>query len=182
MDQNDLFYDESYQGEEEINLDEILATPVEEDDFIQVEDEEREDWEMSMEEERIFKELLSKKERQDSIMKTYMALENKPSEEQLEEWKRQYGDIFLISLSERENFVFRALRRQEWRQLVAQIQKLNEQKKAEAICVRGVLFPKLNELSVSTLTAGAPETIRNMILEASNFIEPERAITLVRKL
>ncbi len=178
----DPFYDEDYTGVEEINLDEALAQPVMEDELVMSDEDSREDWQLTEDEDRLLADLLKKKENEDHIMKTYKALEDRPSEEVLEGWKKQFGDIFLVSLSEKENFIFRALRRQEWRQLVAQIQKFPEQKKAEAICMRGIIFPKMTEMNMATLTAGAPETIRNLILEASNFIEPERAITLVRKL
>lgn len=176
----DPFYDVDYTDTEP-TLEEISAMPVSEEDLLPFE-EEREDWQMTEEEEEIFNQLLRKKENEDTIMKTYKALEDRPSEEQLEDWKRLYGDIFLVSLSERENFVFRALKRSEWRTIFKRIEKLSEQKKAEYIVSQGVLFPKLTDNNMSAVTAGAPETIRNLILEASNFIDPERAITLVRKL
>lgn len=167
---------------EEIDLDKVLSEPVAEEEIGPVDSDSREQWQMTEEEDKILNELLEKKKQEDVILKTYKSLENKPSDEEINLWKQKFGDIYLVSLSERENFVFRALRRQEWRQLMTQVAKLPEAKKTEAIVMRGILYPKMSEANVAVLTAGAPDTIRNLILEASNFLEPERAVQLVRKL
>lgn len=167
---------------EEINLDEELAKPVQEEHIGPVDSEPREEWQLSEEEDKLLEALLEKKKQEDLILKTYKSLENKPSDEEIDGWKKRFGDIYLVSLSEKENFIFRALRRQEWRQLMTQVAKFPEAKKTEAIITRAILYPKMSEANVAVLTAGAPDTIRNLVLEASNFLEPERAVQLVRKL
>lgn len=171
--------DEFY--EEEVDLDALLEEEVEEEPFVE-EDFEREDFQLTKEEEEQLAFLLKKREQEDQIMKTYKSLEERPSEEQIAKWKAMFGDVYLVSLSEHENFLFRPLKRQEWTQLTAKIAKLPDAKKTEMIIMKGVVFPQLTQSNVAVLTAGAPDTIRNLILEASNFIEPERAVTLVRKL
>jgi hypothetical protein len=180
----DEFYNDEIKVEvdpEEVDLDALLEEEAEEQPYVG-EDFEREDFQLSRDEEDQLAHLLKKREQEDLIMKTYKSLENKPSEEQIAEWKAKFGDVYLVSLSEHENFLFRPLKRQEWTQLTAKIAKLPEAKKTEMIVMRGVIFPQLTQSNVAVLTAGAPDTIRNLILEASNFIEPERAVTLVRKL
>lgn len=180
----DTFYEEDFQPAEleEHDLDHILETDPEYFTEEYREEEAQEDFRMSEDEEQLLAELLKKKEKEDLVMKTYKSLEQRPSEEQIEEWKKRFGDVYLVSLSEHENFLFRPLKRLEWNQLTAQILKLPEAKKTEAILMRAVIFPKLTQNNVQVLTAGAPDTIRNLILEASNFIEPDRAVRLVRKL
>lgn len=167
---------------EEIDLDQVLSEPVKEEEIGALDQEPREEWQMTEQEEALLNELLEKKKQEDVILKTYKSLENKPSDEEINLWKQKFGDVYLVSLSERENFIFRAIRRQEWRQLMSQVAKLPEAKRTEAIIMRGILYPKMTEANVAVLTAGAPDTIRNLILEASNFLEPERAVQLVRKL
>jgi hypothetical protein len=191
METADNFYDEGLKNDptygqeldevdEELSLEEMLAN-VTEDEPVDV-GEEREDWNLTLEEEKLLNTLLKKKEKEDHILKTFLSLENKPTQEHIDKWKVQFGDVYLVSLSEKENFVFRPLKRQEWKQLLAAIVKLPEVKKTDAIAMKGVVWPKLTDASVGALTAGATETLRALILEASNFIEPERAIQLVRKL
>jgi hypothetical protein len=128
--------------------------------------------------------LLKKKSESDLIMQTFKSLERGPTEDEIENFKNKHGDIYLISLSDSENFLFRPLKRQEWRELMQRFEKskLSEQQRTEGIVMSGVVWPTMNQANINILTAGAPETIRNLILEASNFMEPERAVTLVRKL
>jgi hypothetical protein len=180
--QNDpLFQQELEEHEEEQSLDEMMDQIVEED-HLEVDAEPRENWQMTSDEEKLLAQLLKKKEAEDQIFRTFRSLESKPSQEQIDDWKAKFGDVYLVSLSQHENFIFRALKRQEWRQLIAQVAKMPEAKKTDAIVMRGVVWPKLTESTIAVLTAGAPETIRSLIFEASNFIEPERAVQLVRKL
>lgn len=119
---------------------------------------------------------------QDFIIQTFKDLENRPSDDEIESFKANVGDVYLMSLSEQENFVFRPLKRLEWRTLIQKIQKLDEMKKAEAIVMKACLWPKLNQQNINVLTAGAIESVRDMILQVSNFMGPETAIQLVRKL
>lgn len=180
--EKDPFYETDLPVEtEEFDLDEILSRKVEEE-LEEEEDQPDENWEITEEEEKILQRLLEKKRREDEIMKAYLALENKPSEEVIAKWKAEFGDIYLVSLSEKENFIFRGLKRGEWRHLTAQIKDIPKLKKEEAIAIRGTLFPRLNEQNIAVLTGGAPEVITNLILEASNFMSPEKAVSLVRKL
>ena len=179
MSEQDSFYEEeAYQDED---LDEILNQPVDEDEMIQAVNEETE-WELSEEEEGLYKRLQAKVQRQDMILKTFAALEEKPSEEDITDFKAKHGEAYLVSLSEKENFIFRPLKRQEWRNLMQQTSKLDEYKKSEAIAIRGVVWPQLNNMNVGSLAAGTVDTLRDLVLEASNFMTPDRAVQLVRKL
>lgn len=178
-DQLDPFYSQDDLNQ---NLDEILATEVEEETHpIQV-GADRDFFQLTPEEEKLLNELLKKKQKEDLILETYKSLESRPSDEEIQEWKIKFGEVYLVSLSEKENFLFKPLKRHEWRQLMIQIDKLPEHKKTEAIVMKGVIWPRLSQSNIEVLTAGAPDTLRNLILEASNFIDPDRAIGLVRKL
>lgn len=134
------------------------------------------------EEKALLEKIKKKQEEQDFVIQTFKELEHRPSDEEIEGYKQQVGDVFLMSLSEQENFVFRPLKRLEWRTLMQKIQKLDEMKKAEAVVMRGTLWPKLDQQNINVLTAGSIETMRDMILQVSNFIAPETAMQLVRKL
>lgn len=181
MTEQDKFYIEEDTGMDDASIDEVLNQQVDDDPVID-ETQPREDWQLTANEEKLLAELLKKREKEDYIMKTFLALEQKPTESDIEVWKKQYGAIFFASFGDSENFIFRPLKRSEWRVLITKIGKLPEHKKVEAIVAVGVVWPKLNDAAINVLTAGVPESLKNLILEASNFMEPERAITLVRKL
>jgi len=135
------------------------------------------------EEEKALLEKIHKKQmEQDFILQTFKELESRPSDDEIEHLKQQVGDVYLMSLSERENFVFRPLKRLEWRALMQKVQKLDDMKKGEAIVMKACLWPKLDQQNINVLTAGAIESVRDMILQVSNFMGPETAMQLVRKL
>src|SRR5690606_22865453 len=100
-----MFEQELEEYEDDGDLDHLLD---------QVESEEpmniphdREDWHMTADEERMYLYLNDKKKKQDQILTTFASLENKPSEAQMEDWKTKFGDIYLVSLGPKENFIIR---------------------------------------------------------------------------
>lgn len=176
--------DNFYSTTEEINLDDVLSAELENTDQdipVEVEDA---PYLLTQDEEKQLELLLGKKKQADFIIQTFKTLEKRPTDDDIEALKSKFGEIFLLSLSEKENFLFRALKRNEWRDLMQRFEKakLPEQQRTEGIVMSGVVWPVLNQQNINVLTAGAPDTIRNLILEASNFMEPDRAVTLVRKL
>ena len=176
--------DNFYEELQEANLDDVLSAELEDleqDIPVMVDDA---PYLLSDEEEKQLEALLKKKKDADFIMQTFKSLEKRPSDDEIELLKAKHGEIFLVSLSEKENFLFKALKRQEWRELMQRFEKakLPEQQRTEGIVMAGVVWPVLNQANINVLTAGAPDTIRNLILEASNFMEPDRAVALVRKL
>ena len=176
--------DNFYEELSETSLDDLMSMDIEKIDQdipIQVEDA---SYLLSREEEKMLEELLEKKKQSDFIMQTFKSLEKRPSENDIDQLKLKHGDIYLVSLSEKENFLFKPIKRHEWRELMQRFEKakLPEYQRTEGIVMAGVVWPVLNQSNINVLTAGAPDTIRNLILEASNFMEPERAVTLVRKL
>lgn len=174
---DDNFYNEDYEN---ADLDSVLNETTQEE--IETLPLDSENTALSKEEEEQFKKLQEKVRRNDLIMKTYLALEKKPTEEEVEKFKNIHGEIYFISLTEKENFIFRPLKRHEWRSLMTRVAKIDDFKKAEAVVIAGVVWPKLNEIAVSALSAGSIDALRDMILEASNFMTPDRAVQLVRKL
>jgi len=166
---------ENYQ---DINLDEHLEKDpsehgMEEDPFLA---------ELTDEEKAVLMRVEEKRLKQDHILKLFAELENKPSEEELEDLRQKCGEIYFVPMGENENFIFRALKRLEWRTLMAKIAPLDEMKKAEAIVMRGVLHPNLSQQNINVLAAGTIDTLRELILQASNFMPADYAMQLVRKL
>ena len=142
----------------------------------------QEDLGFTKEEQEILKRAEAKIAAQDPIMAAFGEWDKAPSAEQIELFREQAGDIYFIELGEDSKYIFRPVRRQEWRTLLKQIEKLEELKQTEAIVARCVLYPKLQGVQMGSLKAGDVETLHQMILRASNFMTPEYAVQLVRKL
>jgi hypothetical protein len=138
---------------------------------------------LTEEEKEVAQKVLEKQAQTDPIMEGFRALQDKPSDAQIEEWKKQFGKVYTIGLNEDEYFLFRPLRRLEWRNLLKALAKqTDEMKKKEAICQRAVLWPTMSPDSMSRLPAGTPDTLYEMVLQASNFLVPQEALACVRKL
>jgi len=137
---------------------------------------------LTLEEKALLTKIEEKRLKQDHILKLFEELESRPSEEDLDELRSSCGEIFFVPMGERENFIFRALKRLEWRTLMNKIANLDEFKKAEAIVMRGVVHPALNQQNINVLSAGTIDTLRELILQASNFMPADYAMQLVRKI
>jgi hypothetical protein len=114
-------------------------------------------------------------------------LEGHPSDEQIETWKQQYGEVFVSGFSETELFVFRPLSWKEHKDLT----------KALSTPVEEGEEPKtefdLQELVVDTclLWTSVPEfhkkggtipTLFEQTMANSNFVAPQIALSFVAKL
>jgi hypothetical protein len=164
---------------QDVDLDAHLS---QEDDFGEFQEEDPVLAQLTPEEKAVIDKVEKLQREQDFIIQTFKQLESRPSDEEIEQMKAKVGDVYLMSLSEHENFVFRPLKRLEWRSLMQKIQPLDDLKRAEAIAMKATLWPRLDQQNVNVLTAGSIESVRDMILQVSNFIAPEMAMQLVRKL
>jgi len=167
-----MYEEEEFQ---DVNLDEYLSDDMggQENDDLDF---------LTAEEKALLAKIEKKQAEQDYIIQTFHQLETRPSEEEIENLKAQVGEVFLASFGEKENFLFRSLKRMEWRALIQKIQKLDELKKSEVIVMKACLWPKMDQQNINVLSAGAVETLKDLILQASNFMGPDMALQLVRKL
>lgn len=106
-----------------------------------------------------------------------------PNAGMIKEWKMQYGDIYVTSISYDKHIVWRVLNRNEYKQIVKKMEQLiqagtlssaeanmwNEETIAE-LCI---LFPKYDKKSLSGIMAGMPSLIAQEVLEASGFVALE---------
>jgi len=121
-----------------------------------------------------------KSEGQDIVMKAFDEKKNKPAQQQIDAWKQQYGEVFLIAFDEDEMYVWRPINRLEYKQMIQSVQ--NEAAFQEAMVQKCVLWPNIGPEWLAAGKAGTIPTLHAVILEGSNFLEPAMAVTLVRKL
>jgi arylsulfatase A-like enzyme len=102
---------------------------------------------------------------------------NHPDESVIESWKQSHSDVFCSALSETELFVFRALTRQEHRELQAAAETDEDY---EDGAVRAcLLWASIDNLDQK---AGTLPTLLEQIMQNSNFMPPQLAGSLVVKL
>ncbi len=104
---------------------------------------------------------------------------NGPTAGDIVEWKKEYGDVYITSLTFEEHLVWRTINRKEYRAAMLHMEKLlasenvsqsdalmeNEEIVTEAC----LLFPKMTRKDFAGKKAGIPTILSQQILEASGF-------------
>lgn len=107
--------------------------------------------------------------------------EGGPTFAQINAWKDQYGDIYVTSLTPEKHFVWRTVKRPEYRALVKAMenallagttQGVANMDNEEDIVELCILAPKYSKNDPEQL-AGTAGTISGQILEASGFVSLE---------
>lgn len=138
---------------------------------------------VNLEQERVqFEELLNKSAPQEGSSDEVGAkdfdtpiFENGPTQNQIDEWKSRYGEIYVIEFDE-ERFIFRPLKRLEYKE-VAKIKDADSLFKEERICEKCVLWPEnYGFTAMSQGKAGYPSQLADYIFAKSgwNASEPIR--------
>lgn len=98
-----------------------------------------------------------------------------PTYEQIEQWKAQYGDVYLTRYADDEVYIWRTLTRAEYKKVMALVD-INPAGREEKICQIAVLFPQeFNELAQARGKAGVPTVLSEQIMEKSGFLPTEEA-------
>lgn len=101
----------------------------------------------------------------------------------VKEWKKQYGDIYVTSITYDKHVIWRVLNRAEYKQIVKKMEQLvqagqlstaeanlwNEETIAE-LCM---LYPRFDKNNAVGFMAGLPSLISQEVLEASGFVALE---------
>ena len=109
-----------------------------------------------------------------------------PGPTEIDAWKAQYGEAFVSAFSSTEVYVWRPLKRHEYRNL--QLDLANPEKKMdnfdyeEAICVTCSLWPKLTAGFFANAKGGTPTSLAEQVMQNSNFFSPQQAASFVMKL
>jgi len=115
---------------------------------------------------------------EDPVMTAFDELENRPSDEQIEQWKKTFGNIYLTMLDTDVAVVYRKLKRGEYKALVAKgLQNIDLENEIFRVAV---IWPK--KMTVIDYDAGVVSTVATMILKVSGFISEQEAVMLTREL
>lgn len=97
-----------------------------------------------------------------------------PTYDQLQEWKSRYdGEIYMSDFNDKM-FIWRPIRRKEYRDIQNMEGNRDEYYMEEAICRTCLLWPEDYAMQKMTFgKAGIPTTMSQLIMERSGFLRPE---------
>jgi hypothetical protein len=106
-----------------------------------------------------------------------------PNAGQIKMWKKEYGDVYVTSITFDKHIAWRTLSRLEYKSLVRKMEQLMEAGQLssgeanlwneEAIAEVCILFPQYDRQSITADLAGLPSLIAQEVLEASGFVALE---------
>ena len=106
-----------------------------------------------------------------------------PTAGQIKAWKKQYGEVYVTSISFDKHVVWRVLSRLEYKNLVKKMESLMQAGQLtnaeanmwneEAISEMCILFPSYDKKALTGDMAGLPSLISQEVLEASGFVALE---------
>jgi hypothetical protein len=106
-----------------------------------------------------------------------------PTAGQIKMWKKEYGDVYVTSITIDKHIAWRTLSRLEYKSLVRKMEQLVEAGQLssseanlwneEAIAEICILFPQYDRQSITADLAGLPSLISQEVLEASGFVALE---------
>jgi len=108
---------------------------------------------------------------------------NGPTAGLIKAWKKEYGDVYVTSISYDKHIAWRTLNRLEYKNLFKKMEQLVQagqltQSEAnlwneEAISETCILYPQYDKQSLVNEMAGLPSLISQEVLEASGFLALE---------
>lgn len=124
-------------------------------------------------------EATSVEELQDDVV----IFDNGPTAGQIKAWKKEYGEVYVTSISFDKHIVWRVLSRIEYKQLVKKMEQMMQAGQVssaeanmwneEAIAELCILFPSYDKRALTEEMAGLPSLISQEVLEASGFVALE---------
>ena len=105
-------------------------------------------------------------------------VEGGPSQEQIGEWKVKHGELFVAKFSETEKYVYRPIKRFEYKQIMTLGQTENKSFAEEKVVGMCVVWPQLEPSKMSMFKAGTISTLVDLIMSASNFGIAEEPVRL----
>jgi hypothetical protein len=106
-----------------------------------------------------------------------------PTAGQIKLWKKEYGDVYVTSISFDKHIAWRPLSRLEYKNLVRKMEQLVQSGQLstaeanlwneEAIAELCILFPSYDIAAMTREMAGLPSLISQEVLEASGFVALE---------
>lgn len=112
---------------------------------------------------------------------------NGPTKPRLEAWKREHGTIEAYVPDDNTLFILRPLKRIEYSKIRADLARVEDPNVVDAqlnerVVSACTLYPPLGPEFFSMSPAGLVPTLFGMVMEASSFVSPEKALSNLYRL
>jgi hypothetical protein len=107
-----------------------------------------------------------------------IGVENGPSQVQIDEWKVKHGELFVAKFSESDKYIYRPLKRFEYKQIMGIGQAENKAFAEEKVVQMCVVWPAIDPTKIAMIKAGTISTLVDLIMSASNFGIAEEPVKL----
>lgn len=109
-----------------------------------------------------------------------VGLKDSPDVTQLLNWKSKYGNIYMNNVTTpSEVFIWRALSRLEWKEILGKVDMNNTFLREDAILEKCLLYPSLQEIKYN-LGAGYSKSVYSAIMYQSGFVDESQVISSIR--
>ena len=116
----------------------------------------------------------------ENLAQALQEFDNAPNIYDLEGWKDQYGVIHMSTVTGEDVYLWRVLKRSEYKQLF-KTGALNERIRGEDTIVRKcLLWPQPNDVFMNSSGAGIVSTLKEQIMHQSGFIPEQQAIQMIK--
>jgi len=138
---------------------------------------------MSEEKEAVKEEAPGQQDLQQTIKTSLFDLPGAPSQEQVDKWKAEFGEVMVSGFSEKELVIWRPIKRKEYLEIQNAVQegRLGQAKSEEALLDQVVLFSSITE-SWENTKGGIVPTLVEQIMQGSSFVAASVASMFVVKL
>ena len=90
------------------------------------------------------------------------------TQEMIDKWKEQYGDIYSAVLADEKQYIYRPMKRIEYKSVVSN-QEASKSFMEEQIVLKCLIYPQFNATDLGAEKAGTVSTLTDLIMAASNF-------------
>ena len=118
----------------------------------------------------------------DSLLVALEFHEGAPDKEQLEVWKDRFGTYFASSIDNEDIYVWKTLKRLEYRGLANSGAMEDATAMEEAVVKKCLLYPKPTSTYFAQLNAGIIPTLFKQVMYQSGFISEESATSMIRRI
>lgn len=101
-----------------------------------------------------------------------------PTQELIDEWKKIHGDVFVATFSPEDKYIYRPLKRFEYKQIIGVSQADNKAFAEEKVVQMCVVWPAIDPTKIAMFKAGTISTLVDLIMAASNFGISEEPVKL----
>ena len=126
------------------------------------------------------------------ILELLKGSEDAPNEQQIAQWKHQYGQnaVHVMALGEGDVYIFTHLKRGQWKKIQEMMSKIQEggggkdieDELKEKVLSHCCLWPKLSVEFFYNSRAGVADSLYQVILLNSYFLSPQQAMLLTTQL